>query len=162
MSTPLQTEWPEGPFLPPPEPREGVDGSKRYESVTYAAPRDTDRYSWTCGCRLPPPELLTEPQDILVGGQDQHAYAAASPITYVTPAAPRFLLVHSTADTVVPYLQSEVLARTLAEVGGSVRLVPVEGADHIFNGHDDIDGVVRLSVDYLAEALLPARRTRSS
>jgi dipeptidyl aminopeptidase/acylaminoacyl peptidase len=70
--------------------------------------------------------------------------------------------VHGTADTVVPYLQSEVLARTLAEVGGSVRLVPVEGADHIFNGHDDIDGVVRLSVDYLAEALLPARRTRSS
>jgi len=110
----------------------------------------------------PPPELLTEPQDILVGGQDQHAYAAASPITYVTPAAPPFLLVHGTADAVVPYLQSEVLARALTEAGVPVRLVPIEGADHIFNGHDDIDGVVRLSVDYFAEALLPARRTRSS
>jgi dipeptidyl aminopeptidase/acylaminoacyl peptidase len=70
--------------------------------------------------------------------------------------------VHGTADTVVPYLQSEVLARALTEAGVPVRLVPIEGADHIFNGHDDIDGVVRLSVDYLAEVLMPARRTRSS
>jgi hypothetical protein len=36
----------------------------------------------------------------------------------------------------------------------AVQLVPIEGADHIFNGHDDIDGVVRLSMDCLAEALL--------
>ena len=110
----------------------------------------------------PPPELLVAPQDILVGGQDQNAYSAASPITYVTPAAPPFLLVHGTADAVVPYLQSEALARALTEAGVPVRLVPIEGADHIFNGHDDIDGVVRLSVDYLAEALLPTRRTHSS
>jgi hypothetical protein len=34
-----------------------------------------------------------------------------------------------------------------------VRLVPVEGAEHIFDGHDDIDGLVKLSVDFLAEAL---------
>jgi acetyl esterase/lipase len=89
-----------------------------------------------------PPELLPAPHDILVGGQDQNAYAAASPISYVTPAAPPFLLVHGTADTTVRYLHSEVLARALTEAGVPVRLVPVEGADHIFNGHDDIDGVV--------------------
>jgi hypothetical protein len=41
----------------------------------------------------------------------------------------------------------------LIDQGVSARLVPIEGADHIFNGHDDIDGIVRLSVDYLAEAL---------
>jgi acetyl esterase/lipase len=110
----------------------------------------------------PPPELLTAPHDLLVGGQDQDAYAAASPISYVTSAAPPFLLVHGTADTVVRYLHSEVLAQALTEAGVPVRLVPVEGADHIFNGHDDIDGVVRLSVDYLAEALLPARQPHSS
>jgi hypothetical protein len=32
-----------------------------------------------------------------------------------------------------------------------VRLVPIEGADHIINGHHDIDAVVRLSVACLAE-----------
>jgi acetyl esterase/lipase len=110
----------------------------------------------------PPSELLTAPYDLLVGGQDDDAYAAASPISYVTPAAPPFLLVHGTADTLVPYLHSEVLAQALTEARVPVRLVPIEGADHIFNGHDDIDGVVRLSVDYLAEALLPARQTQSS
>jgi acetyl esterase/lipase len=110
----------------------------------------------------PPSELLTAPHDLLVGGQDQDAYAAASPISYVTPAAPPFLLVHGTADAVVQYLHSEVLAQALTEAGVPVRLVPVEGADHIFNGHDDIDGVVRLSVDFLAEALLPARQPHLS
>jgi acetyl esterase/lipase len=109
----------------------------------------------------PPPELFA-PHDLLVGGQDQDAYAAASPISYVTPAAPPFLLVHGTADTLVQYLNSEVLAQALTEAGVPVRLVPVEGADHIFDGHDDIDGVVRLSVDYLAEALLPVQQTHSS
>ena len=34
-----------------------------------------------------------------------------------------------------------------------MRLVPIEGADHIFSGHHDIDAVVGTSVDYLAEAL---------
>jgi acetyl esterase/lipase len=104
-----------------------------------------------------PPEMLTPPEELLVGGQDEHALAAASPITYVAPGAPPFLLIHGTADTVVRHVQSEVFAQALTEAGVSVRLVPIEGVDHIFNGHDDIDGVVRLSVEYLAEAL----RTRA-
>jgi len=54
----------------------------------------------------------------------------------------------------VPYVQSEVLTQALADAGVSAQLVPIEGADHIFNDYDDIDGVVRLSVDYLAKALL--------
>ena len=100
-----------------------------------------------------PPEMLTPPEELLAGGNDEHTLAVASPISYVTPAAPPFLLIHGTADTVVPYVQSEVLTRALADVGVSAQLVPIEGADHIFNGHDDIDSVVRLSVDYLAKAL---------
>ncbi len=100
-----------------------------------------------------PPEMLTPPEELLAGGQDEHTLAAASPISYVAPGAPPFLLIHGTADTVVPYEQSEVLAQALTEAGVPVRLVPIEGADHIFNGHDDIDGIVRLSVEYLADAL---------
>jgi acetyl esterase/lipase len=100
-----------------------------------------------------PPEMLTPPEDLLAGGQDQHSLTVASPMSYVTAGAPPFLLIHGTADTVVPYAQSEVLTQALTDAGVPARLIPIEGADHIFNGHDDIDGVVRLSVDYLAEAL---------
>jgi acetyl esterase/lipase len=105
-----------------------------------------------------PPEMLTPPEELLAGGNDQHRLAIASPISYVTPAAPPFLLIHGTADSVVPYQQSEVLAQALIDAGVSARLVPIDGAEHIFNGCDDIDGVVRLSVDYLAEALHTPRK----
>ena len=55
----------------------------------------------------------------------------------------------------VRYAHSEVLAQALTDQGISARLVPIEGADHIFNGHDDIDGIVRLSVDYLRGGAAP-------
>jgi acetyl esterase/lipase len=103
-----------------------------------------------------PPELLTPPEVLVAGGDDEHALAVASPVSYVTPAAPPFLLIHGTADTVVPYVQSEVLAQALSNAGVSAQLVSIEDAEHIFNGHDDIDGIVRLSVDYLADALRPS------
>jgi acetyl esterase/lipase len=100
-----------------------------------------------------PPEMLTPPEELLAGGNDDHTLAVASPISYVTSAAPPFLLIHGTADRVVPYEQSEVLTKALNDAGVSARLVPIEGADHIFNGYHDVNGVVGLSVDYLAKAL---------
>ena len=48
---------------------------------------------------------------------------------------------------------SSAVAEALASVGVPVELVPVEGAGHIFDGCDDVDAVVRLSVDWLAQAL---------
>jgi acetyl esterase/lipase len=112
------------------------------------------RRGWTAEVRAKlPPEMLTSPEELLAGGQDEHVLAAASPVTYVAPDAPPFLLIHGTADMVVRYAQSEVLAQALTEAGVPVRLVTIEGADHIFKGHDNIDGVVRLSVEYLAAAL---------
>jgi acetyl esterase/lipase len=145
---------------------EGALGVLRQSSavdavVDWYGPADLTlqpRHDPTAATAKLPPELLTPPEDLLVGGQDEHAYAAASPITYVTPDAPPFLLIHGTADSLVPYLHSEVLAQALTDAGVPVRLVPIEGADHIFNGHDDIDGVVQLSVEYLAEALRGVHR----
>jgi len=100
-----------------------------------------------------PPELVTPPEEHLTRGLDGAAYADASPVTHVTPDSPPFLLVHGTADWLVPYAQSEQLHGALTAAGVDCRLVPVDGAQHIFDGHDDIDAVVRLSVDYLAGAL---------
>src|SRR5215203_4918362 len=124
-TSPAETaEW-AGPtrFFPPPEPGVQADGSKRYEGVTYAA---------VSGYR---PLLL-----------DLWVPASTSP-------PPLVVWVHGAADAVVPYCQSELLEAALTRAGVPVRLVPVEGADHIFEGHDDIDAVVRMSVDYLAAAL---------
>jgi dipeptidyl aminopeptidase/acylaminoacyl peptidase len=95
---------------------------------------------------------------LLARGNDDHTLAVASPISYVTPGAPLFLPIHGTADTVVPYLQSEVLTKALSDVGVSAELVPIERADHIFRGHGDVDNVVRISVDYLAAALRTSPR----
>ena len=100
-----------------------------------------------------PPEMLTPPEELLAGGNDEHKLAVASPTSYVTPAAPPFLLIHGTADAVVPYVQSEVLTKALRDVGASAELLPIEGADHIFRGYHDVDSVVRTSVDYLVTAL---------
>ena len=109
----------------------------------------------------PPPHIAakleaamhTPPEDTLVAGLDDAARADASPIVHVTPEAPPFLLVHGTTDWLVPYAQSEQLHAALTAAGVESRLVPVEGAEHIFTGCDDVDAVVQLSVEHLAEAL---------
>ncbi|WP_116453609.1 alpha/beta hydrolase [Blastococcus litoris] len=100
-----------------------------------------------------PVELHAPPEDHLTRGLEGRDLADASPITHVTPSAPPFLLVHGTADWLVPYAQSEQLHAALSAAGVPSTLVPVEGAQHIFDGHDDVDGLVRLSVDHLKAAL---------
>jgi acetyl esterase/lipase len=100
-----------------------------------------------------PPEMATPPEDHLTRGLEGAARADASPVTHVTADAPPFLLVHGTADWLVPYAQSEQLHAALTAAGVSSTLVPVEGAEHIFDGHDDVDGLVRLTVEYLTRAL---------
>jgi acetyl esterase/lipase len=105
-----------------------------------------------------PPEMATPPEEHLTRGLEGATLADASPITHVTAGAPPFLLVHGTADWLVPYAQSEQLAAELTGAGVPVQLVPVEGAEHIFNGHDDIDGLVELSVRYLADTLVEQPR----
>lgn len=102
---------------------------------------------------LLPPELQVPPEDQLTRGLEGADLADASPVTHVHPGAPPFLLVHGTADWLVPYSQSEQLATALEAAGTEVRLVAVEGAEHIFTGCPDVDDLVRLSVDRLQETL---------
>ena len=103
------------------------------------------------------PEGVASPEDQLLDGLDERTRSDASPISHVTAAAPPFLIVHGTDDPLVPYSQSEQLAAALTAAGVPARLVPVDGAEHIFLGCTDIDAVVRLSVEYLADALLETR-----
>ncbi|OPZ81957.1 MAG: Carboxylesterase NlhH [bacterium ADurb.Bin429] len=58
-------------------------------------------------------------------------YAAASPITHVTPDDPPFLIVHGVKDDVVPIAQSERMRAVLEAAKVPVEYHPVPGAGHI-------------------------------
>ncbi|QDU97185.1 alpha/beta hydrolase fold domain-containing protein [Lignipirellula cremea] len=73
------------------------------------------------------------PESKLVGGQlteHQETARQASPSHYVSAGDPPFLLLHGTADNVVPYSQSELLHKLLQKAGVASLLVPIEGAGH--------------------------------
>lgn len=63
--------------------------------------------------------------------------AAASPITFVHPDAPPFLLIHGTADRFVPAAQSESLGRELKKAGADVELLLIDNADHMWRLKDE-------------------------
>jgi len=104
-----------------------------------------------------PPSALDHPPDVLLAGADPATRADAAPLRQVHPGAPPFLLVHGTADRVVPFAQSEQLLAALTAAGVSARLVPVHGADHIFNGSGEVDTIVEMSVRHLAGVLTASR-----
>jgi acetyl esterase/lipase len=73
---------------------------------------------------------------LLGGALDEKKTEArhASPITYVSPDDPPFLLVHGTRDTTVPFEQAELFRDALRKAGVHVILVPIEGGGHGFGG----------------------------
>jgi dipeptidyl aminopeptidase/acylaminoacyl peptidase len=70
----------------------------------------------------------------------------------VHAAAPPTLLLHGTAETVVPVGHSERLAAALQQVGAPVRLERVHGAEHCFVGVDPLPAL-QSAVAFLAEHL---------
>jgi dipeptidyl aminopeptidase/acylaminoacyl peptidase len=55
---------------------------------------------------------------------------AVSPVAYVSKDDPPHLIIHGTADTLVPYAQSVELADALKQAGVEVLLQEVPGAGH--------------------------------
>lgn len=75
-------------------------------------------------------------EELMVGAvlaEEPDKAAAASPISYVSPDAPPFLLIHGTADRFVPAAQSQSLARELEKAGDDVELLLIEEADHMWS-----------------------------
>src|SRR5262249_48733690 len=60
-------------------------------------------------------------------------YKAASPVTYVHKEAATMLLLHGSADSVVPVEQSQLLYRKLKKAGAKVALLTFEPAAHDFD-----------------------------
>ena len=73
------------------------------------------------------------PQGLLGGiarpWADERA-AAMDPRSYIGPDTPPFLILHGTADSIVPIHHSEALYQALGEAGVSARFLRVTGADH--------------------------------
>jgi acetyl esterase/lipase len=73
----------------------------------------------------------------LLGGtieEKKDVARAASPITYVGKDAPPFLIVHGTADPLVPLAQAELLYEALKHAGRPATLVKIEGGGHGIGG----------------------------
>jgi alpha-L-fucosidase 2 len=61
---------------------------------------------------------------------------AVSPINFVKPGMPPFLLIHGTADSLVPFSQSEAMCDAIHRVGASCELYAVRGVGHGIRGWD--------------------------
>jgi acetyl esterase/lipase len=102
-----------------------------------------------------PPGMSLQPEHMLVGGSDDPALlAAASPVSYVTPGAATFLLVHGDSDGLVPHSQTDLLAAALADAGVEHDVVTIKGGDHCFFGAEDqMDAILANAVAFFARKL---------
>jgi acetyl esterase/lipase len=73
---------------------------------------------------------------------------AASPVSYVHPAAPPFHIAHGTADRFVPAGQSKELAEALHRARVPVELHLVEGADHMWQGAAEPEHIFARALDF--------------
>lgn len=69
-----------------------------------------------------------------LGSKYNRAAVPASPTTYITKQAPRFLIIHGSSDRVVPISQSKLLYDDLTRAGIDAEYVTVPSANHGFAG----------------------------
>lgn len=86
------------------------------------------------------------------------ALAQASPVTYVQPSDPPFLIFHGTRDAVVPLAQSQELASRLQAAGVSATLVMVQNGGHGFTPtggaiSPTLQEITQSTVDFLSQHL---------
>jgi acetyl esterase/lipase len=84
-------------------------------------------------------------------------YKAASPVTHVHKGAAPLLLLHGTADPVVPLEQSQLLYKKLNKAGAKVALLAFENAAHDFDAAGDTNAfLAAMAVEaFLQDQLKP-------
>jgi acetyl esterase/lipase len=125
----------------------GLKGKRLKAVVAWYPPVDLTH--------LRPPQPGSS-EEMLLGGQPADVPELAfqaSPVNHAHPASPPFLFVHGTQDRVVPFAQSELLAAALREHGVRSNVIAVPGADHCFEGAEDIGSLIDASIDFLDEVM---------
>jgi dipeptidyl aminopeptidase/acylaminoacyl peptidase len=82
---------------------------------------------------------------------------AASPVTYVAPGDPPFLLVYSSDDEIVSPGQTLEMSRDLAEKGVPHEVLMVQGGDHEFDEPGESPnekGIAGKVVEFLVRSLV--------
>ncbi len=137
---------------------ENLEQSSRVQAVVdYFGPTD---FCQMDNHRLPDGmvhDTPNSPESELVGGpiqENRDRVARANPVTYVTPHAPPFLIVHGDSDPLVPYHQSVLLEAALRQAGVPVSFYTVRGAGH--GGFTDPQ-VPQLTQEFLARHLEPGK-----
>ena len=91
--------------------------------------------------------------------------AGLSPIDNVRRDMPPFLLIHGTADPLVPFSQSTAMCNKMQSVGASCQLYPVQGAGHGIRWWDSNRNLSTAYkdklIDWLNAELRPVQAARS-
>ncbi len=89
------------------------------------------------------------------------ALRQVSPMTWVSKDAPPVLLIHGTADTVVPFEQSTAFCAAINAAGGSCTLYPVPGGGHGMRSWDtkSTTGYRPAMIDWLRKSMTPLSPT---
>lgn len=93
-------------------------------------------------------------------GGNMELRQAASPVTYVHPKSPPFLIMHGEDDELVPFHQARLLQEHLLAAHSPVTLVPVQHAGHDFRGNPEPDkpALAAQLVDFFQHQLNDVRR----
>ncbi len=96
----------------------------------------------------------------LLGGtfaKQPELFTKASPLEYVSKSSVPFLIIHGTADFVVPYLHSKRLYQKLCAAGVECELVPMRNMSHGWFGEDARDSHER-QMKFFAEHLKSGKK----
>jgi len=83
----------------------------------------------------------------------------ASPVHYVDVGDPPFLIVHGSADELVPIEQAQLLLKAIQSVNGKAELLTIEGAGHAIGQPDAIASIARFFDDQLGGSAEPHMAT---
>lgn len=120
-------------------------------------PPGTGSTAVRCGIDLYGPVLAFERRDLRMLGKTRaeapELYRQADPRTHIDPQDPPLLILHGTADDIVPVADSEALAAALQAAGARHQLVIIPGAPHTFHLQPKQRDLRPLVLGFLSEHL---------